>query len=350
MENPFPSKIKKRGSKMQNDFFSQVHNFQSAATGSVDPRTGLFTYTLHIAQLTGNHHLGPAQTIALAEQVNYHARGHRFPDGAPLSYLPYVTRYTQFPGHGPEIVRTYEYTVANFLGHGVQGRWHPDEDYLYGALSDYQYGSTEHWNNGTTQRHITRRYNQYHLLVSETTEQNGCKRVHQTDYYARTGNPFKAQPPQFQMPKRATVSFNDAAGSEVMQTEFDEAGNPTVQITPDGTRTDWVYYPAGEAAGKDKKGKQDKKGGGCPTSPQGFVRFVKSKTVTPGKASPAGRHEDAPVHQTVYRYATLPTRPGAPCDDAVVCIYQGEYSAGRLLHESRISYVNDVTSQDHGRI
>ncbi|CAM3991597.1 RHS repeat domain-containing protein [Xenorhabdus thuongxuanensis] len=522
---------------MQNNFFSHAHNFQSAATGSVDPRTGLFTYMMLVAQLTGNNHLGPTQTIALSynplnignigfgigfslgltqydsqqrqlslstgehykvdeyedtvylkqykqdvvrfekdvaqnvyrvihksgmveiltgpdnayhlkvptqiftplghslkldwesdfgpvlfltaitddtgrvllkvhyehgsytrftvwpgtteayeiqllfandyvtqvqkdtitgkaltweigydiesqflnrvasptgltEKVNYHLDGHRFPDGAPLSSLPYVTQYTQSPGHSPDsdIVRTYQYTAANFLGYGAQGRWHPDEDYLYGVLSDYQYGSTEHWDNGTTQRHITRRYNKYHLLVAEMTEQNGCKREHKTSYYAQVGLSFEEQSPQFQMPKMADISFNDVSDVEVVQTEFDEAGNPTMQIAPDGTRTDWVYYPV--------KGEE----GACPASPHGFVRFVKSKTVTPGKSSPEGTYDDAPIHQVVYRYDLLPTLAGAPGTHAVVCTYQGWYSAGQLLHESQTRYMNDVNSPDHGRI
>ncbi|WMV71129.1 RHS repeat-associated core domain-containing protein [Xenorhabdus griffiniae] len=274
----------------------------------------------------------------LTERVNYHLDGHRFPEGAPLSALPYVTHHTQSPGHGPDIVRTYQYTAANFLGYGAKGHWHADEDYLYGVLNDYLYGSTEQWDNGTTQRHITRRYNQYHLLVSETTVQNGRQRAHQTDYYAQVGSAFDDQPPQFQLPKTARISFNDTPDVEVIQTAFDEAGNPTVQIAPDGTRTDWVYYPAeGEA-------------GACPASPHGFVRFVKSKTVTPGKASPAGTYEDAPIHRMVYRYTSLAALAGTPADYAVVCTYQGGYSAGQLLHESQSGYINDVNSPDHGRI
>ncbi|PHM74691.1 RHS repeat-associated core domain-containing protein [Xenorhabdus kozodoii] len=529
---------------MQNDFFSHAHNFQSAAMGSVDPRTGLFTYTLLVARLTGSHHLGPAQTLALAysplntdnqgfgrgfslgltqydsqqrllslstgerykveeytdrvylkqykqdavrfekdvarnvyrvihksgtvevltgpdnayrlkvptqlftplghcltldwagkdgdalnlttitddtgkvlltvhyehgsytrftvwpdtteaydirlrfendsvvqvekiphtgqalawslgydigsrfltqitaptglkEQVIYDPDGHRFPAGAPLSTLPYVTRYTQSPGDGSDIVRTYQYTVANFLGYGEQGRWQPDEDFLYGVLSDYRYGSTESWDNGTTQRHITRRYNKYHLLVSETTEQNGCQREHTTDYYAQVGSSFDDQPPQFQLPKTASIRFNDTV-VEVIQTEFDAAGNPTVQVAPDGTRTDWVYYPAeGEA-------------GVCPASPHGFVRFVKSKTVTPANVSPENPYQDAPVHRIEYQYEALPTLPGAGADQALVCTRQIWYSTGSLLHQSSAGdvklhqshahYINDVTCRDHGRL
>ncbi|MCP9268663.1 hypothetical protein M5U04_11295 [Xenorhabdus sp. XENO-1] len=51
---------------MKDNFFSNAHNFQSAATGSVDPRTGLFNYLMPMANLIGNNHLGPEQMVALS--------------------------------------------------------------------------------------------------------------------------------------------------------------------------------------------------------------------------------------------------------------------------------------------
>ncbi|MDC9588811.1 hypothetical protein PSI23_05630 [Xenorhabdus sp. XENO-10] len=274
----------------------------------------------------------------LKESVNYTSDGHRHPDNANLPALPYVARHIQSPGHGPDIVRTYEYTNFNFLGYGAVGNWGRDEDYLYGIFTDYQYGSTESWQEGKTQRHITRSYNNYHLLTSEGIQQNDCKRHHKTEYYAQAGVDFEDQPPQFQMPKSAIVSFNEAANGENHQTQFDGSGNPTMQITPDGTRTDWTYYPAsGEA-------------GACPPDPHGFVRFVKSKTVTPGQCSPEGIYEEAPVHKTIYRYTQLPARPGSPWSYVVVRTYQGTFSAGRLLHERQTHYVNEITSPHHGRL
>ncbi|MDX7997724.1 hypothetical protein FE394_00555 [Xenorhabdus sp. Reich] len=274
----------------------------------------------------------------LIEHVDYQSDGHRFPENVPLSPLPYVTRYTQYPGHGPAIVRTYQYTDLNFLGYGGFGNWDRDEDYLYSMMTDYQYGSTEIWDDGTSQRHITRRYNNYHLLVSETIQQNQCKREHRTDYYAQIGVAFEQQPAQFQMPKSATVRFNDEPDGDVIQTEFDAAGNPMMQIAQDGTRTDWIYYSA------------DGEGDDCPPSPHGFVRFVKSQTVTPGRSSPEGAYDDAPVHQTIYRYSRFPTREGTPAAYAVVRTYQGLFSTGQLLHERQTHYINAVSSPDHGRL
>ncbi|CBJ81296.1 putative Nematicidal protein 2 [Xenorhabdus bovienii SS-2004] len=274
----------------------------------------------------------------LKEIVDYNSNGHQLPDNASLPALPYVTRHTQSPGNGSDIVRTYEYTNFNFLGYGAVGNWDRNEDYLYNILTDYQYGSTESWLEGKTQRHITRSYNNYHLLTSEVIQQNDCQRHHKTKYYAQIGVDFVDQLPQFQMPESAIVSFNEAANGENHQTQFDDSGNPTVQIAPDGTRTDWTYYPAsGET-------------GACPPDPHGFVRFVKSKTVTPGQCSPEGINEEAPVYKTIYRYAQLPARPGSPLSYAVVRTYQGIFSAGRLLLERQTHYVNEVASPHHGRL
>ncbi|MDR0218539.1 MAG: hypothetical protein LBI71_06600 [Enterobacteriaceae bacterium] len=271
----------------------------------------------------------------MKQQVDYARQGHRFPDNAHLPPLPYVTRYRQWAGQGVTHERAYDYTHSNFLGYGAGGDWSPHQDYLYGVMTDYQYGSTEHWDNGTEQRHITRTYNNYHLLVAENVQQNDCQRRHETTYYARTGQDFDSQPPQFQLPQSATVYLNNDRGqrAETTQTEFDTAGNPTVQTTPDGTRTEWTYYPAGGEADL------------CPADPHGFVRYVKTKTVIPAPDS----YDDTPVHQVRYQYAKLSTRPGSLTDFAVVCTGQAVYSDGQLLSDSQTRYVDQPDQPHHGR-
>ncbi|WP_446471353.1 RHS repeat domain-containing protein [Xenorhabdus stockiae] len=294
----------------------------------------------------------------LTEWVMYNPNGHQFPQGAYLPSLPYVTQYMQYTKDGVVIVRDYEYTDLNFLGYGAKegshDDWDSDDDYLYNVLSDYLYGSKEICHEGQTQRVITRRYNNYHLLVSETIEQDGCIREHQTEYYAQRWERFNKQPPQFQMPKSAIVRFISDNGQreEMLQTEFDAAGNPTMQIAPDGTRTDWVYYPVdGELVplGKDCYG--------CPADPYGFVRYVKSMTITPGKASLEGAYNDAPVHKVDYGYEQLPILPDISIPYnivsppyAVVRTRQRWSSSDQRLHEIQTNYVKDVNSPNHGRI
>ncbi|WP_211284372.1 hypothetical protein, partial [Xenorhabdus stockiae] len=125
------------------------------------------------------------------------------------------------------------------------------------------------------------------------------------------------------------------------RTEFDAAGNPTLQIAPDGTRTEWVYYPA-----KGEVRRSDDDCYGCPADPHGFVRYVKSKTVTPGVASPIGAYDDAPAHEVIYRYDSLPTLPGTATKTAVVrtqqCLFRVDRHTGQrqLLHTHQTGYVS----------
>ncbi|WP_446470494.1 RHS repeat domain-containing protein [Xenorhabdus stockiae] len=292
-----------------------------------------------------------ASPTGFVEFVAYNSDGHQFPDEAGLPPLPYVTQYTQQTKNSPDVIRYYKYTESNFLGYENQESWKEDEDYLlYGKMTYYLYGSTEYWNNGSEQRHIIRRYNSYHLLVTENVQQNSCQRQHETHYYAQIGQEFAQQPPQFQLPKSATVRFITQADQpddapltreETTQTEFDTAGNPTVQIAPDGTRTEWVYYPAeGETSTKDNTVY-------CPADPHGFVRYLKSKKIIP---PPVTGYDDVPVHQEIYRYASLPTRPDSLTDHAVVCTRQEVYSDETLLHTRQTEYRDQPEDPHHGRV
>lgn len=102
-----------------------------------------------------------------------------------------------------------------------------------------------------------RTYNRFHLMISEKMMHNGCTTVTAFEYYAQTGIPFEQQPKQFQLAKRKMVTYENNAGktrSEITQTEFDCYGNPTMQITPDGTKIEWTYYAEnGSAAGCPKE-------------------------------------------------------------------------------------------------
>lgn len=53
-------------SNQGNQFYTQAPNFVSAATGDVDPRTGLFSVSMPIANLVGNNNLGPALALTLS--------------------------------------------------------------------------------------------------------------------------------------------------------------------------------------------------------------------------------------------------------------------------------------------
>ncbi|PQQ35934.1 hypothetical protein C6H68_22160 [Photorhabdus luminescens] len=239
----------------------------------------------------------------MRETVTYQNDGktHRFPVSAPAELksnpLPYVISYVKEPGNDqPDIVSKYTYSDDNFLGYNSGIGWDPIQDNLYNCLTDYQYCSVEIQAQGTdNETEITRTYNSYHLLVSTKTLSGKCTTLEETNYYAISGRPFDNQPPQFQCPTSTSTTWTDdrdeknsLSRTEVVLTEFAESGVPTKQTDADGTVTAWEYYSA-QGSGAD-----------CPAEPNGFTRFMKSKTVTPRKTT-----YSTPVHKTAYTYATF---------------------------------------------
>ncbi|WP_449220490.1 RHS repeat-associated core domain-containing protein [Tistrella mobilis] len=275
----------------------------------------------------------------LIERVTYLAGTAAFPSGAGLPALPRVDSYTQYPqGNQPAISRTYTYSSNNYLGASASGgRWSPDSDYLYDVLTSYTYWSRETSVCGDRTMTIERTYNNFHLMTREVVSQGTAARTTETVYYARIGTQFKDQPPQFQLPRSSTVTYARNGGqssrTETTTTEFDSAGNMTLQVTPDGTTTSWIYYPAGGEAGK------------CPPDPNGFVRFPKTCTVTP----PATAY-DAPVETTSYSYDALGVVSGSPVASAVMKTGEDLSRNGRLLHSATYAYVTDTRSAEFGRM
>ncbi|MFD7415513.1 RHS repeat-associated core domain-containing protein [Kitasatospora purpeofusca] len=270
----------------------------------------------------------------MSETASYTADGHRFPDSCDLPPLPRVVRFAQEPGGGqPTVAADYDYTSTNFVGGFSGASYDAGSDTLYGVLTGYTYGSTESRTCGADTRTITRTYNSYHLLTEETTAQNGCSQQVGTEYYARIGQEFDQQPAQFQLPTRRTVTWTDPARntrSDITATDFDERGNPRSRTAPDGSRTDWTYYPAG-GSGSD-----------CPPDPHGFTRSLKEVVRTP----PATGF-DAPVLTTVYRYASYATgepRVGA----ALVKVQEQQLADGREL--SSVGFHYRTSGEEFGRL
>ncbi|MER7773174.1 RHS repeat-associated core domain-containing protein [Kitasatospora sp. NPDC096140] len=270
---------------------------------------------------------GVSSPGGMSETVYYpqDGSGHQFPASAGLPALPRVTRYVRRPGGGqPQIEIDYSYTERNFLGGHSGAAWDPDRDNLYGVLTSYSYGSTESRTCDGRTTETVRSYNQYHVQTSEETRQNGCSRKVETDYYASVGTPFDRQPAQFQLPRSRTVTWTDPrhnARSETTETAFDDAGNPQSQVDPDGTRTEWTYYPA-SGSGSD-----------CPPEPNGFTRLLRSVTRTPPKTG-----FDTPVHKVTYGYLQLRATADPRVSAAVLKSGEQHYADGRLLSARTFAY------------
>ncbi|CAB3775397.1 Putative RHS-repeat-containing toxin [Bacteriophage APSE-3] len=244
----------------------------------------------------------------LIERVSYYTQpkdSMAFPNIANLPPLPCVHHHTLIPGGGQhKSITTWTYTKKNYLGKDApMNAWHPDHDSMLNVLlADYQYGSTAELKNENdiTLSKVTKRYNSYHLLESETTVRDGKTQVSETEYYAKSGAKFDDQPINYALPKTQTESWSEpnekgvtASRNTVTYYQFDEFGNPVRQEAPDGTISEYTYYPAtGE-------------GSDSPADPHGFTRYVKTQTVTPPK-----KKGDEPISTTRYIWQKLETLTG----------------------------------------
>lgn len=223
---------------------------------------------------------GMTSPTGLKEEVVYpYSEGMAFPDGVGLAPLPRVTLHRLLPGGGqPAVTTQWEWTEENYLGRNLPGRnfsqWQSDTDLMLSGLHfGYVYGSTAKILDASQRRvlcAVTRRYNSFHLQVSESTLRDGKTHSVATEYHARPGATFGEQPDQYLLPVKQTETWNDVrTRTRITRWQFGAAGNPLRQEVPDGVVTEYVWYPAqGE-------------GDACPPDPHGFTRYLKRKTVTP---------------------------------------------------------------------
>ncbi|WP_338473794.1 RHS repeat-associated core domain-containing protein [Pseudomonas sp. MS646] len=243
------------------------------------------------------------------ETVQYNDDGHGLPgSGNEQRKLPRVTDHVTDPGggQGPITVKyTYSANGHNFLGFNSGIGWSEDGlDNLYKMLDAYEYESTEALMVGTdTVRSVTRKFNRFHLLVSETTLQGTHQQTQKTRYYADEDDKlaFDAQPRQCQLPKEVMTRWeltDDARKwrEDVERSEYDIHGNQTLSVQPSGVTEATTYYPAGGIPGK------------CPEDPYGFVKHIEHTTVSPATDPELvpDLQAGAPTLRTRYSYVELP--------------------------------------------
>jgi RHS repeat-associated protein len=244
--------------------------------------------------------------------------GHQFPNNAHEA-LPRVMSLISEPGFGqPDIEVRYDYaldadegpnTRTNFLGLNAPGlAWQDNHrDNLYRANNSYRYGSKEMlWDRIANRplRTITRRFNNFHLLVSERTEQNDHVTRSETAYHLVDGATFDQQPPYFQLPKEQLSYWQKpAAGGDTridrVTSEFDVHGNLLKQVNADGTVEEHSWYPAA-GEGQD-----------CPPDPHGFVRYQRDTLQRPAAVEAATGTLAAPLHRTRCEQLAQPPKVAA---------------------------------------
>ncbi len=297
------------------------------------------------------------------EAIFYQDAGHAFPVRAKREPLPRVSRHLTTPGSGQAEVDVH-YTYAdsqgrehNFLGAGLDIAWEDnglDNLYLYRGSDVYEYESTETLRvEDADVRSIRRVFNQFHLLTSETTTQNNACSTVETAYYLSPEEPFYAQLNYCQLPKAVKTTWRSLDKPLALRTEsvasiYDNHGNLLVRTQANGMVETSTWYPA---AGED----------GCPPDPEGFVRTIKSKTVTPAPSD----YGQAATLTTRYRYISLAATTGSEREDWITVesesLVQLDSGPGRLVQESAESeqvlqqttytYINTPDDAfQHGRV
>ncbi|MGF6208780.1 RHS repeat-associated core domain-containing protein [Pseudomonas frederiksbergensis] len=260
-----------------------------------------------------NSVLGP---LGSEDTVQYATgnQGHRLPPGAPLAWLPRIISHRHAPGAGqPEIYRHYTWVgTSNFLGGDVAppGGWQDGTDNLY-RMSNYSYTSIETVLNakGETLATARRTWNRFHLQTDELMTRYSVQiqagvAVQQQKIIAKKtiygDDPqqgWENQPAWCQLPV-VTITRNEDGlqpPREVREeTDYDDYGNALEKRYADGRVETSTYYPLGG-------------GDGCPDDGGQFIRWVKTRTLTPATVAGGGTG-GALATQSRYRYALLPRR------------------------------------------
>ncbi|PKY00898.1 hypothetical protein P168DRAFT_330195 [Aspergillus campestris IBT 28561] len=298
-----------------------------------------FDYELHGPSLCITKTTSPS---GLQEQLEYKLDGHRLPPKAPYLYIPHVEWHTVWPGNFPPKIKTkYEFSPRdghNSYGYNAGLEWNDGEDNLYRTRDEYTYSSIVTVQGGTK---TTNTYNHFHLLVSSQQEKGSCVTTESISYHSKPYEKFEKQPAYCQLPHTTIKMYKDNSGrsprSETTKQTYDEWGNPTLEIRPDGVEIHRTYYPE---EGEDTS---DSNNLGCPRDPHGFRRYMKTETVVPGPGD-----YPAPTRTEKYRYVKIPTAHGAEAAYFVGAQQHITSTGNHVLSRTTFAYLDNPTATYHG--
>ncbi|EDP59725.1 RHS repeat protein [Vibrio sp. AND4] len=269
----------------------------------------------------------------LMEEVTYTSEGHRLPGGAPFEYLPRVKDFTRSPGDGQDKQYiTYDYTqpdgsARSYLGYSSGIGWKSGEDTLFKQESDYRYEVKEIIN-GT--KSVRRQYNKYHLMeLAEYYDGDYLYRVEDNVYFADLDVSIEHQPSKYSLIQEQKVISHRNGESNSASTvyDYDDYGNQTLEVTPDGSRTESIYYPASGD------------GNNCPADPNGMVYLLKQETFIP---NPITRSSP---RSTIMTYVAWTRLDDSSRSFALLHTQETE------THKQTFDYISDISSPlEHGRV
>lgn len=230
----------------------------------------------------------------LVEQMEYLDHGHSLPENAPLVSIPFIQKYTMYPGEAqPLQFVVYDYSDKNYLGFGSDRAWMPGEDTLFKARSDYRYTTIETHNSNKV---VEREYNKYHLIEKARYYDNGdLYKEESYEHFANLDADIENQPAIYSLLKKETTTYHYLGVSRTFTKayDYDDYGNLTLEREVDGSQTTRTFYSAsGES-------------GACPASPHDMVYLVKEECFVPVKSN----HNEA-ARKEVMTYQSLASQDG----------------------------------------
>ena len=285
------------------------------------------------------------------EEITYDVQGHEHPDPGAQP-LPRVFKHVQFPFFDqPPIEHHYTYSTENFLGFGAGSfEWSDDGyDNLYKVLHDYTYHSTQTLIvNESPVLTQARTFNRYHLLTLEETTQNG--HVHRviSEYAINHNQPFHQQVAYCQLPVKKKQTWYQAADinqlrSSTTYSTYNNRGLVTSHTKETGEVEHYTYYsPDGE----------DSEGYYCPPNSEGFVRYLRDKTVIP---SVGQLGSSAPKLLTRFSYTSLNSLAYELMSDYILgceeTLFELKENTQLELQKTLTTYIDDTSDPlQHGRL
>lgn len=208
------------------------------------------------------------------------------------------------------IKTNYAYQLANYLGYPLTEKWTTGVDNLEKNHS-FEFETVASTGGMRT---VNRRYNNFYLPVSlvplepgqtPLTPRNGKQTSF--SYALNTGKDqgIDAQSPTFLLPTETHLTrLGIGDKKELVSTTstvyhaYDSDGNLSTYTSIEGIVTRYTYYPA---TGQILDGTVL-----CPADPNGFVNYISSMTITPGKETGT---VTSPVRKYEYQYKQIPTLP-----------------------------------------
>lgn len=172
----------------------------------------------------------------------------------------------------------YRFERSNYLGYGVVAQWNPDADNMEKMDAAMTFISSAEIKN---RRKIWRYYNKFYLETkTERTPAPKKRRKHdEYEYQLNLGEGIAEQASTFMLPVKVSQVVTIEGEDGVIKTirkvsthRYDAFSNETHVANAEGQLLDIVYF--------DAQGESDGDVLLCPADPDGFVNYIKSKTLS----------------------------------------------------------------------